>query len=122
MPRATGRRGTPAAVLTAMAPHSVILVREGVVTAAQSVFVDFSAVGRETVLGGGNAGAGVGHGGESNGVALYCPTGTTVEIGDVFRYGDLQYRVVFVSPQGWTAVDGSTMLMAWADVLQGRGV
>jgi len=120
MPRATGRRGNPAAVLTAMAPHSVILVRDGAVTAAQSVFLDFSQEGRQGVLGSFQSGSG--DIGQALGVAMYCPTGTTVEIGDVFRHGDNQYSVEYVSPQGWSAVDGNTMLMAWATVQQGRGV
>lgn len=108
MPRATARRGNPAAVLTALAPHSVILVRSGTVQTAQSVFVDFTAEGREAVLG-------AGYEGQTQGVALYCPTATDIEVGDVFRHDDIQYRVGFVSPQGWGAVDGDTMLMAWAD-------
>lgn len=118
MPRASALRGLPAAVLTSLAPHSVILVRDGVVTTAQSVFLDFSATGRETVFGT----LGVGDIGEANGVAIYCPTAVTIEVGDVFRHGDHQYTVEYVSPQGWTVVDGSAALrLAWARVQQGRG-
>lgn len=121
MPRATGKRGNPAAVLTGLAPHSIILVREGVVTDAQSVFLDFSGSGHETVFGMGFA-TGTGDVGTTSGVAIYCPTATVIEIGDVFRYGDNQYTVEYVSPQGWGVVDGDTMLLAWARVQQGRGV
>lgn len=122
MPRATAQRGDPADVLTSLAPHSIILVRDGVVTDAQDVFIDFSGSGRETVFGSVGFGAGVGDVGTSSGVAIYCPTATTIEVGDVFRYGDNQYTVEYVSPQGWGAVDGSTLLLAWARVQQGRGV
>ena len=116
MPRATALRGNPAAVLTGLAPHSVILVRDGVVTTAQSVVLDFTAAGRETVFG-----AGAGDIGEAPGVAIYCPTAVTIEVGDVFRHGDQQYTVEYVSPQGWGTVDGSTLRLAWARAQQGRG-
>lgn len=117
MPRAASGpvRGAPATVLDTLAPHAVILVRDGTVQSSQDLWLDFSAFGRETVLGAGYAG-------KLDGVAMYCPTATAIEIGDVFRYGDTQYKVTFVSHQGWGAVDGDTMLMAWADALQGRGV
>ena len=101
-------RGNPAAILTGLAPHSVIFVRDGTAEDAQSVFVDFSASGRDAVLG-------AGYEGQVDGVALYCPTATDIEIGDVFRHDGVQYVVRFVSPQGWGVVDGDTMLLAWAD-------
>ena len=112
-------RGSPADVLATLAPHSIILVRDGVVTAAQSVFLDFTATGAETVGGAGFAGAATGLGA---GVALYCPTDTTIEVGDVFRFDGIQYNVEFIAPQGWGAIDGNTLRLAWAGAKRSRGV
>lgn len=118
MPRAATWpvRGTPKSVLSDLAPHSIILVRDGAVTDAQSMWLDFTASGAETI-------GGAGFGGEiGGGVALYCPEDTTIEVGDVFRYDEVQYKVEFVSPPGWGAVDGSTMILAWAGAKRARGV
>lgn len=108
-------RGVPAAVLSSQAPESIILVRDGVAQTAQSVFVDFTAAGAESVRG---VTGGSGYAGMANGVALYCPTGTDIEIGDVFKHDGVQYKVEFVSPTGWGAVDGDTMLMAWGEAMR----
>ena len=101
-------RGTPAAILADRAPDSIILVRAGVVQSAQSCWVDFSAAGAEQVLGAGRAAT-------ATGVAVYWAYDASVVMGDVFRHDDKQYTVSYVSPDGWGAIDGHTIILSWGD-------
>lgn len=120
MPRASSGplRGAPASLLASLAPHSIVLVRDGTAQSAQSMWLDFSGSGRESIAGL----AGVGFTGEASGVVVYAPTSIDIRVGDVFRHDDVQYTVRFVGPQGWGAVDGDTMQLAWCEAKRSAGV
>lgn len=112
--------GTPLDVLATMLPHSLVLRRSGANLDAQDFMVDFSAAGRDALLG---AGAGAsGYNGEVGNAAVYCLPDADIAVGDVFRFGNANYTVMFVSPPGWGMVDGSTLVIAWARSTKARGL
>lgn len=89
-----------------MLVHSIILRRSGTNQDAQSMYLDFTAAGAETV------GAGVTGG--AAGVAIYCKDDASIQVGDVLAHGGTQYTVEFVSPIGDHLVGGQAYRIAWA--------
>lgn len=107
MPRAsTPPRGTLEDRIEAMMVHSIVLRRAGTNKTAQSMYLDFTAAGAETV------GAGVTGG--VVGVAIYCKDDADIAAGDVLAHGGTQYTVDYLSPIGNHLIGGETLRIAWA--------
>lgn len=110
--------GTPLDVLGTMLPHSIVLRRDGTNLDAQDFMVDFSAAGRDSLLG---AGAGAsGYNGELDSAAVYCLPDADIAVGDVFRFNGANMTVMYVSPPGWGVVDADTLIVAWARATKAR--
>lgn len=119
MPRLAGGapRGGTAIRLTAMRQVPLVLRRSGSNLSAQSFYLDWTAKGREILMGaattvtGGNQGFG---GGNTEGVTLYGAADCDVAVGDVFAHDGAQYLVEYVGAIGRSHVSGSVIRMAWA--------
>lgn len=106
MPRvAAPPRGTLESQAEAMMVHSIILRRAGTNQAAQSMYLDFTAAGAE-VLGAGVTGG-------VAGVALYCKDDASIQKGDVFAHGGVQYTVEYLTPKANHLVGGEAYRVAW---------
>lgn len=120
MPRLTATtappRGGIADRLAAMQVTTLTIVRAGAVLGTEDVYLDFTAKGREILLGqastitSGNSG----FGGAADGVALYAPYDADLHVADVFAHDGAQYMVEYVAPLAMSHVSGAVMQMAWA--------
>ncbi len=107
MPRAAvPPRGTLEERVDAFLVHSIVLRRAGTNQTAQSMYLDFTAAGAETL------GAGVT--GNAPGVAIYCKDDANIAAGDVLAHGGTQYTVEYLSPIASHLIGGESFRIAWA--------
>lgn len=117
MPRlATPPRGSTQDRLAAMLVTTITLVRDGAVLGDAEVYLDFTAKGREQLLGSVSlsAAGNMGFGGIVEGVTIAAAADADLAVADVFAHGGAQYTIEYVSPIGESHASGDVLRMAWA--------